>query len=218
MVIRELNSKERIKRTNSCQRIRRGDIYWAYLGEKKEEGEQSGTRPVLIIQNNTGNLHSPTVIVSILSSKIFKCKLPTHVLITRDMVKGLDNDSFLATEQIQTISKKKLGDYIGHIENQKINRAISISLDLNRIENESESESVKIAKEKAEDIKQLDNFIEIWISGNRSVEYIKEEVSRRKIKIKDLQYYCEINKLNINEYYDVNCIKSGVNKNIRMVV
>lgn len=217
MVVRELNLNEGMRERNNYQRIRRGDIYWAYLGDKKEEGEQSGTRPVLIIQNNTGNLHSPTVIVSILSSRIFKCKLPTHVLITRDMVNGLDNDSFLAAEQIQTISKKKLGDYIGHIENGEINRAISISLDLNRVETESESKESQVARRKAEEIKQLDSFIKIWVDGNRSVDEIKNEVNSRKLQIKDLQYYCEINQLNISEYYDVNYIKNGDNKNIRMV-
>ena len=41
--------------------------------------EQGGTRPVAIIQNDMGNLHSPTVIAVPLTGSTGKPALPTHV-------------------------------------------------------------------------------------------------------------------------------------------
>ena len=58
--------------------IRRGDIYYADL-RPVVGSEQGGIRPVLIIQNDTGNKHSPTVIVAAITSKMNKAKLPTHI-------------------------------------------------------------------------------------------------------------------------------------------
>ena len=58
--------------------IRRGDIFYADL-RPVVGSEQGGVRPVLIIQNDTGNKHSPTVICAAITSKMNKAKLPTHV-------------------------------------------------------------------------------------------------------------------------------------------
>ena len=214
MIVRDLKQDEgmRISNSNSYKEIRRGDIYYANIGENTGS-IQSGIRPVMIVQNDFGNIHSPTVVVAFLSSRINKAKLPTHVIITKEECRGLTYDSFVGMEQLFTLNKYQLGSYIGNIMNDKIDKAIAISLGLKKVE----SKAVQVAKRKAEDIKQLDSFIEIWVSGNRSVDEIKNEVNRRKLEIKDLQYYCEVNRLNISEYYDVNYIKNGDNKNIRMV-
>ena len=58
--------------------VRRGDIYYADLSPVVGS-EQGGIRPVLIIQNDVGNRHSPTVICAAITSRINKAKLPTHV-------------------------------------------------------------------------------------------------------------------------------------------
>ena len=58
--------------------IRRGDIFYADL-RPVVGSEQGGVRPVLIIQNDIGNKHSPTVICAAITSKMNKAKLPTHV-------------------------------------------------------------------------------------------------------------------------------------------
>lgn len=109
----------------------RGEIYVADLGEGIGS-EQSGRRPVLIIQNDVGNKHSPTVIVSPVSSKIgAKAKLPTHYLLSPG--NGLDLPSVVLLEQIRTIDKARLGKYIGKIEDKhfrKINRALAVSVGL----------------------------------------------------------------------------------------
>ena len=85
--------------------IKRGDIYYAELNPVIGS-EQGGTRPVLIISNDIGNRHSPTVIVAAITSRVHtKAKLPTHTAI-RDF-EGLNKDSIILLEQIRTIDKKR---------------------------------------------------------------------------------------------------------------
>ena len=112
--------------------IRGGDIYYADL-RPVVGSEQGGVRPVLIIQNDVGNKHSPTVICAAITSKMNKAKLPTHVeLNTRrcDMVK----DSVILLEQLRTIDKQRLRERICHIDDElleRVNRALMVSLELN---------------------------------------------------------------------------------------
>lgn len=89
--------------------------------------EQGGIRPVLIIQNDIGNLHSPTTIVMPFSTKIFKnSNQPTHTLIRKSADTGLKMDSILLGEQMRVISsqriKKKLGSVIDENEKNEIRR------------------------------------------------------------------------------------------------
>ena len=109
----------------------RGDMYYADLG-RGIGSEQEGYRPVLILQNNTGNKYSPTVIVAAISSKVdAKAKLPTHYLLQAE--NGLELPSLVLLEQLRTIDKKRLGAYIGHLEEKhirKINHALAVSVGL----------------------------------------------------------------------------------------
>lgn len=111
--------------------IRRGDIYYADL-RPVVGSEQGGVRPVLIIQNDVGNKHSPTVICAAITSKMNKAKLPTHVELSSrdcDMVK----DSVILLEQLRTIDKQRLREKICHIEGdlqEKVNVALRVSLEL----------------------------------------------------------------------------------------
>ena len=98
----------------------RGDMYYADLG-RGIGSEQEGYRPVLILQNNTGNKYSPTVIVAAISSKVdAKAKLPTHYLLQAE--NGLELPSLVLLEQLRTIDKKRLGAYIGHLEEKHIRK------------------------------------------------------------------------------------------------
>ena len=112
--------------------MRRGDIYYADL-RPVVGSEQGGVRPVLIIQNDVGNKHSPTVICAAITSKLNKAKLPTHIELDAgryDMVK----DSVILLEQLRTIDKKRLKDKICHLDNEimgKVNEGLLISLELN---------------------------------------------------------------------------------------
>ena len=94
--------------------MRRGDIYYADL-RPVIGSEQGGVRPVLIIQNDVGNKHSPTVICAAITSKINKAKLPTHIELNAgkyDMVK----DSVILLEQLRTIDKQRLKDRVCHLD------------------------------------------------------------------------------------------------------
>lgn len=112
--------------------VRRGDVYYADL-RPVVGSEQGGIRPVLIIQNDMGNKHSPTVICAAITSKMNKAKLPTHVELDSnryDMVK----DSVILLEQLRTIDKRRLKDKICHLDDEiltKVDNALLISLELN---------------------------------------------------------------------------------------
>jgi mRNA interferase MazF len=111
--------------------MRRGDIYYADL-RPVIGSEQGGVRPVLIIQNDVGNKHSPTVICAAITSKMNKAKLPTHIELNAgkyDMVK----DSVILLEQLRTIDKKRLKDRVCHLDQdimQEVNEGLMVSLEL----------------------------------------------------------------------------------------
>ena len=87
--------------------VKRGDIYYADLSPVVGS-EQGGVRPVLIIQNDTGNRYSPTVIAAAITSQTGKAKLPTHIDLPVDHSCGLSRDSVVLLEQVRTLDKKRL--------------------------------------------------------------------------------------------------------------
>lgn len=113
--------------------IKRGEIYSADFGAGFGS-EQGGIRPVLILQNNTGNKHSPTTIVAAITGRKTKAALPTHVAITAS---GLKTESTVLLEQIRTIDKARLGEYIGKLDSKTlaaVDRAIVVSLGIKYLE------------------------------------------------------------------------------------
>lgn len=115
--------------------LKRGDVYYADLSgiEQSVGCEQSGNRPVLIIQNDIGNMYSPTTIVAILTSKKKK-KLPTHVVLS-DFT-DLPFTSEVCLEQIKTIDKARLGKYRGNIGDEmmkEVDRAILVSVGIKQV-------------------------------------------------------------------------------------
>lgn len=113
------------------KQIYRGDLFYADLGHGIGS-EQRGYRPVLIIQNNTGNKYSPTTIIAALTCKTAsKVPLPTHYLLGNEA--GLKKPSIVLLEQVRTIDKARLGRYIGHltpIKMEDVEKAIRISLEI----------------------------------------------------------------------------------------
>ena len=110
--------------------IKRGDIFYADLSPVVGS-EQGGIRPVLIIQNDIGNKHSPTVICAAITSKM-KAKLPTHVELSTSRC-GMVRDSVILLEQLRTIDKQRLRERICHIDSKlqlEVDRALMISLEL----------------------------------------------------------------------------------------
>ena len=111
--------------------VKRGDIYYADLSPVVGS-EQGGVRPVLIIQNDTGNKYSPTVIATAITSQINKAKMPTHIELDANEY-GLSKDSVVLAEQIRTIDKKRLKEKIGHLDDElmtRVNEALEISFGL----------------------------------------------------------------------------------------
>ena len=112
-------------------KVKRGDLFLADLSNTVG-CEQSGVRPVLIIQNNKGNRYSPTTIVACLSSKIYtKVKLPTHYLLSE--LNGLKYPSMVLCEQIKVIDKNRLIKRIGKLDKRDmhhIDTRIRVSLEL----------------------------------------------------------------------------------------
>ena len=109
--------------------IKRGDIYYAEPNPVVGS-EQGGTRPVLIISNDTGNRYSPTVIIAAITGKTYtKAKLPTHTEV-KD-IEGLDRDSIILLEQIRTIDKKRLKQHMGIMPAEvmaRVDKALAISI------------------------------------------------------------------------------------------
>ena len=111
--------------------MKRGDIYYADL-RPVIGSEQGGVRQVLIIQNDIGNKHSPTVICAAITSRMNKAKLPTHIELNAskyDMVK----DSVILLEQLRTIDKKRLKDRVCHLDQEimkEVNLGLKVSLEL----------------------------------------------------------------------------------------
>lgn len=108
---------------------KRGDIYKANLNPFKGS-EQGGTRPVVVLQNNVGNIFSPTLVIAPLTSKVYnKSDIPTHYIV-RD-VPQLSEESLVLLEQIKTIDKQRVIEYIGRVSKEDmkgIEEALRVSL------------------------------------------------------------------------------------------
>ena len=111
--------------------VRRGDIYYADLSPVVGS-EQGGVRPVLIVQNDTGNRYSPTVIAAASTSQTKKATLPTHISLSAPDF-GLPRDSVVLLEQIRTLDKRRLRERMGRVDGElmeKIDAAIAVRFGL----------------------------------------------------------------------------------------
>lgn len=108
--------------------IKRGDIYYADLSPIVGS-EQGGYRPVLIIQNDIGNKYAPTVIAAVITTRKTKANLPTHVWLNAEC--GLPKESMVECEQVRTLDKKRLKDFMGSVSKEvmrEIDKGLKISL------------------------------------------------------------------------------------------
>lgn len=175
--------------------LKRGDIYMADLDGSKGS-EQGKTRPVLIVQNDIGNKYSPTTIVTVLTSQLHKCKLPTHVIVTAHNT-GLQYDSVAMLEQLRTVDKKcRLLNKVGHIPEyimSKIDRALKVSVGVNEEESFDKKKELLLLKI---------GFMEY------KMQYEEDEVERLNSKYEwrkylfELKELCKKNKVSLTNYYD----------------
>ena len=111
--------------------VNRGEVFYADLSPVVGS-EQGGVRPVLIVQNEIGNRHSPTVIAAAITSRLDKTRLPTHINI-RAADTGLAKDSVVLLEQIRTLDKRRLREHMGRLDEaqmQRVDNAIAVSFGL----------------------------------------------------------------------------------------
>ncbi len=111
--------------------VKRGDIFYADLSPVVGS-EQGGVRPVLIVQNDTGNRHSPTVIAAAITSQLGKSRLPTHIPLSAESC-SLPKDSIILLEQVRTLDKRRLKEHMGRLSEaqmQQVDGAIAVSFGL----------------------------------------------------------------------------------------
>ena len=179
--------------------ILRGQIYWCDFGSEKIQGVQSGIRPAIILSNNVGNKFSPTIIVSAITSRIEKSnKVPTHLKINNC---GLKTESVVLLEQVYTINKNKLGNYIGCIDEvnlKRINKIIDISMkEIKNID--------KIANNLREEIeRQLKDIYayEDVIRTTKNNIIVNELLKERESLLIELDKYCSDNGYEYKMFYE----------------
>ena len=111
--------------------VKRGDIFYADLSPVVGS-EQGGCRPVLIVQNDTGNRHSPTVFAAAITSQTGKARLPTHISVS-PLSCGLPKQSIILLEQVRTLDKRRLREKMGRLDDgvmRQVDAAIAVSLGL----------------------------------------------------------------------------------------
>lgn len=97
--------------------IKKGDVYYASLNPIVGS-EQDGERPVVVVQNNLANKHSPTIIVVPITTVLKRMELPTHIPIGKN--RFLKKDSMILVEQIRVIDKKRLKAYLGYLKPEQM--------------------------------------------------------------------------------------------------
>jgi len=123
--------QDNLERNDREMLVKRGEIYYADLSPVVGS-EQGGVRPVLIVQNDVGNKHSPTVIAAAITSQKDKSKLPTHISLNAASC-GLAKDSIVLLEQVRTLDKRRLKERMGELDSDamsQVNNALSVSFGL----------------------------------------------------------------------------------------
>lgn len=114
--------------------VRRFDVVLVDFGVEKIKGEQAGVRPAIVVQNDIGNIHSPTTIVIPLTKNIKKLSQPTHTLIAKDEKNGLSCDSVMLAEAIRQVSKGRIKGILGSITRDNVKMEIKEALYANFME------------------------------------------------------------------------------------
>lgn len=112
--------------------IRRGDIFWVDNWKDGLGSEIRKSRPAVVVSNEKNNLFSPNIEICYLTTAEKKKPLPTHVEIIL-----IDKRNTVLCENVYTISKDRLGNYIATLDQDEqalVDRALLISLGLPSME------------------------------------------------------------------------------------
>lgn len=189
--------------------IKRGMIFLLDMSGMGAVGSEQGEsvncsklRPCVVIQNDIGNRFSPTVVVALITSKMAKANIPTHVKLDKEV--GLDASSVVMLEQIKTVDKQRLVKYCCKLDREKIleiDRAMNISLGQLNVREESVLKQVNEVKYL---IRSTDELIDDLYS---SKEQIRQKVIRLSNEYNKLKKMCDENNLYINNYILLDEIK-----------
>ena len=173
--------------------VLRGQMYYANL-DPVIGSEQGGTRPVLVIQNNMGHCVSPTIIIAPITTRVKKLRQPTHIGIPPFF--GLPQSSMAMLEQIRTIDKSRLGDYVGCLDDDVmdyIDEALGISVGLQDPAGGESAQGQRPADEPRDDVP--DEMV-LTLCGTclRQFIYSPEHIVRRidRTQTKEPCMYCHV--------------------------
>jgi len=195
--------------------VKRAEVFWADLGFNNQGSEQNGIRPVVIIQNDVGNVYSPTTIVAVITSKMTKAKLPVHIELPKEIYSEMPQDSVILFEQIRTLDKRRLKDKICQLDDilmHKIDKALGTSVGITIAEPKLKKE----LKEKTSLAKLPQQFQKYLINSFKMINTYEITIETMKINnvqieaidlIEDQKFreenglmcYCDENKIN----YDI---------------
>lgn len=167
--------------------IKRGDIVILDLNKGMSEvigSEQIGLRPAVVIQNNAGNIHSPTIIVALITSKLTKAKLPTHVELKSNEYNKLKKDSVVLGEQIRTVDRERIINVVGYVDEvnmKRIDEAAGISIGIVPTEKEY------IKQQLISQATETDHFISMWIMHDCEIKKISLDICKLNMLVKDLK-------------------------------
>lgn len=183
------------KNLDRVQRFfKRGDVILCDLG-LGEGSEQSGMRPCVVVQNDLGNRFSPTIIVAAITSSTTKANLPTHIEI--DETCGLDKPSVILCEQLRTIDKNRIKNYIGRLnvkEKAKLNKALTTSLEIFK-------KGEELIINQASKVKTREEVL-IEMEGLVSKTVIEQFVLKYNMELMKLENLCSQYRLYIDAYYN----------------
>lgn len=189
--------------------FKRGMVFLADMNGTGSVGSEQGTHAngsnitaVLITQNDVGNKYSPTVTVAVISSKIHKCKLPTHVLLKVEV--GLEKDSVVLCEQIKTIDKQRLYQFCCKLDREKmkeVDRAMKISQGLLDTREEEVLEQLEEVKYWS---RNIDELTDDMFASN---EQIRQRIARLQIEYNKLKKLCDVKRLYVSDYFVMNEVK-----------
>lgn len=199
---------------------KRGEVFYADLsgniGSEQGNGE-NGLRPVVIIQNNIGNKHSPTVIVAAITSVLTKSKLPTHVEMMSEEY-NLPKNSIALFEQVRTLDKRRLKDkicYLGDDMQKKLDNAVIISMTnptpktlLEKLPTEMRRHIINTLKE----IKKKEITIQEMRQEGYDKSFVKKMFDKKITILKQFIIYCRNHQLNYEDFYILN---KGINEEIK---
>lgn len=169
-------------RRNDMQ-VLKGDVFYIEKTNNTYGSEQQAGRPAIIVSNDIGNEHSENVSIVYLTTREKK-PLPTHVQVKANVI------STALCEQIYTVSKDRLGNYIRSLTEEEmaaIEDAILVGLGIEPKSNIVMENALKLTCEKLK--KELDEArYEIsvlqradkvtYINDVKSDEVLKLEVER----------------------------------------